>query len=926
MNTFSTIHLGRWISIIVIFSFFIMVLLSTFFHVWQITAFVEANSLESIRHRIADEKAHIELLFRIGEPDLVTEEMVRLNSDPGVEHVMLINEKGQILYDTNRANFGQAMSKILPVFDPLLLEVNQHERHLKIIFDIDHKHLLAYQPIAIKELVGKIRPDAIGGLLLNYNLSLTKELALKEIVIASLVELAFAIMIMLAMILIFHYWLTLPLTYLRKMVNYIGEGNFTKAVRTSGRGELAKLATAIIRMQHDLAVAIDKHKLTQAALQRSIIFANATIDAVSNHICVLDKTGKILAVNKAWRDFYIVNSSVSKQENYYIGENYIAICDRSASKHCNEAKLVSDGIRKVINGAMDVFFIEYPCNSNLEVRWFLVRISRFNDDSGNVVVSHENITERKKTEIERERLLKIIMEAPDFIACSDMEAHLTFLNPAGARLVGLPDNVDLTPLQIKDMHPQWATTRVLEEGVPAVLQQGYWQGETALRNRLDGHEIPVSQLLLVHRDGNGVPQQLSTIMRDITSFKQAEQALIQAKESAEMLARTKSEFLANMSHEIRTPMNAIIGLSHLALDKNLSIEVRDYLEKINASSESLLGILNDILDFSKIEAGKLSIDNTAFKLVKMLGNLHNLFSVKAEAQHLSFIIEAPSNIPNKLIGDALRIQQILANLLGNAIKFTQQGRINLKLRLLEQKKSQVRLDFSVSDTGIGISQEDQAKLFQPFSQADTSITRRFGGTGLGLAISRNLLQLMGSDLHVDSIPGQGTTFSFKLWLEVATADSNPTVNRSQHERKPHALSVKLREYAQTISGTRILVAEDNSINQQVVKGFLQLAGVTVDIANNGIEAIQFLEKNQYHAILMDVHMPLMDGIETTKQIRKQAQYAQLPIIALTAGVTTEERERCLACGMNNFVAKPINPEELINLLQQRIHPEPIEKN
>jgi CheY-like chemotaxis protein/nitrogen-specific signal transduction histidine kinase/HPt (histidine-containing phosphotransfer) domain-containing protein len=401
---------------------------------------------------------------------------------------------------------------------------------------------------------------------------------------------------------------------------------------------------------------------------------------------------------------------------------------------------------------------------------------------------------------------------------------------------------------------------------------------------------------------------------DITEHKESEITLQKAKEAAEELAHSKSEFLANMSHEIRTPMNAIIGLSNLALNKEMSDQVRDYLFKINSSSESLLGILNDILDFSKIEAGKLGIESRSFNLANMLDDLSDLFLAQALGKNLGFTIKMDAVVPKLLVGDSLRIQQILSNLLGNAIKFTPQGKVGIQVQLLEQENSNAKLLFSVSDTGIGISAEDQARLFQPFSQADTSITRRFGGTGLGLAISHRLLQLMGSNIVIDSEPGLGTTFSFELLLGVAAGEVSKKIERRHVERKAGTLSADLRQRGEALSGRHILVAEDSVINQQVVKEFLKLSGVNVDIANNGKEALSRLEQKNYDAILMDIHMPEMGGVEATENIRRQAKYANLPIIALTAGVTQEERANCRDCGMNDFVAKPINPEELISVL------------
>ena len=430
--------------------------------------------------------------------------------------------------------------------------------------------------------------------------------------------------------------------------------------------------------------------------------------------------------------------------------------------------------------------------------------------------------------------------------------------------------------------------------------------------RKDGSRFPIAISGFLHTDTSG-RKVVWGIIEDISERVRHELALLQAKEAAEALADSKAKFLANMSHEIRTPMNGIIGLTLLALNEQTSPQVRDYLLKISTSSHCLLDILNDILDFSKIEAGQMTIDAVPFALDSLVSNLSNLYEGSATSKQLGFSVEVADGIPPQLIGDIVRLQQILSNLIGNAIKFTSHGHVALKIRLKQFNDAQVVLVFAVEDTGIGISDLDQSKLFQSFSQVDGAITRKFGGTGLGLAISQRLLNLMGTACQVKSKPGQGAIFSFELCLGVAA--NMPVLETSRSKiPMPGGLEQELKLSLNPIQGARILLVEDNRINQLVVKKFLELSRLEVTLANNGLEAINLLENSDFDAILMDVHMPVMDGIEATKLIIETGKHPHLPIIALTAGVTSEEREACAESGMCDFIAKPVHSEILASKL------------
>lgn len=383
--------------------------------------------------------------------------------------------------------------------------------------------------------------------------------------------------------------------------------------------------------------------------------------------------------------------------------------------------------------------------------------------------------------------------------------------------------------------------------------------------------------------------------------REKESALLLQKQSEEA-SRAKSNFLANMSHEIRTPMNTIMGMAQLAIRNAPDPKQHDYLNKILVSGEHLLGVIDDVLDFSKIDAGRTSLEAIDFDLDQVRRTLTNLFEWKAAEKGLRLTIEFDSDIPSSLCGDPLRINQILINLVSNAIKFTQQGEIVILCRKLKQYETAVLLHFEVRDTGIGITEAQKALLFQPFQQGDSTTTRQYGGSGLGLVISKRLASLMGGKIGLESGPGKGSTFWFTAHLGISSS----------------LLQAQQAFAGSALSGARVLLVEDHPFNQQVAIEFLDAAGVTACVASNGKEALDLLRHERFDCILMDTQMPLMDGLEATRLIRADAALAEIPVIAMTANVSGEDRERCIAAGMNDFIGKPFKGEDLYAALARQM--------
>ena len=547
-----------------------------------------------------------------------------------------------------------------------------------------------------------------------------------------------------------------------------------------------------------------------------------------------------------------------------------------------------------------------------ELRWIHLQSRSRLGASGEVLFygSFTDISVRKKLEdtvAESERLLKAAMAASkDGIWEWDLATDKVYYSPRWFAMLGYGDQQlpyalnTFTSLCHPDdqalMFNHIARTIESKEDIP-------YSAEFRMLCA-DGSWLWVlGRGTVSERDRNGQVLRLTGTNADIDLQKQFEHKLELTSREAQSASKAKSDFVANISHEIRTPMNAVIGLAKLLSDTALSPQQQGYLDKLQGASQTLLALLNDVLDLSKIEAGKLRVEHAPFSLTTVLDRLCLLAGPQSDSKGLGLLREIDEGMPDALLGDALRLGQVLLNLVGNAVKFTEQGSVTLRLTRLMSADSEAHLRFAVQDTGIGIEPTRLGELFMPFEQADSSISRRYGGTGLGLAISQQLVTLMGGAMGVESVPGSGSTFWFTARFGLADAAS-------------HAMPVPASADPSPLKGLRVLVAEDNDINLEILTELLRRVGVEVRFARDGGEAVQACAESWPQLVLMDMQMPDIDGLTATAMLRADSRFAALPIIALTANAMSEDRDRCLAAGMNDHLGKPIDVDALYAMLNR----------
>ena len=698
------------------------------------------------------------------------------------------------------------------------------------------------------------------------------------------------------------------ITKLRDAMAAVGQGNMGGGITIRSKDEIGQLSQSFQMMTLNLAQAT-------MALKDSEEKYRVIFDKVANLILSVDRKGAIIDCNNHVKQMlgYAPEEVIGQDMAKFIHPDYRAAAHQALQSilsrgysHNNEYKLIrKDGAEVYINANSTAVKDDYGVfNRTL------------------TVVS--DITEQKQAQEllqAKEKRLQVILD--NMLAgftIIDADTHtIVEANPVAVKMIGRPKEAIIGQVCHKYICPAL-------------------QGECPITDK--GEKVDTSERVLVQKDGSAL-QILKSVARvqmegkdylvesfvDISERKLFEQNLEkmnreleqvnrelevsilranQMAEEAQAANRAKSEFLANMSHEIRTPMNGVIGMTELLGETDLNEEQRDYVETVGTSAQALLTVLNDILDYSKIESGKLTIESVDFDLIQAVHDVAELYSFAAREKNLEYQVHFNEHTPRRVLGDPVRLRQVLSNLIGNALKFTESGRVHISLDMEKQNAKEACLRFSVADTGIGISPEKQKAVFEKFTQADTSTTRKYGGTGLGLAISRQLVELMNGQIGMESQLGKGSTFWFRLTLPLV----NEIMEVASSSHDPQAVSA-----IESGLSARVLLVEDRQTNQKVAAHMLETLGCEVDLVVNGLEALEKLETKSYDLIFMDCQMPVYDGYETTAEIRRrEGGQTHTPIVAMTAHAMIGDRQKCLEAGMDDYLAKPVKKKALEEIL------------
>ncbi len=716
---------------------------------------------------------------------------------------------------------------------------------------------------------------------------------------------------------------TKPISQLREAVAALSRGDFSYRINYQSSNELGSITNSFNKM-------LDVREKVELSLKSSEERLKELIENLQMLVVSLDIKGTVIFCN----DYFLNVTGYKRHE--VMGKDWFELFIPDLSdvrvifeKMIEKGDVTHNYQHNIITKSSKKRMIDW---NNIVVRDSNGKITGTTSIGDDITEQHES-----KTALEQNQrvLSSLIDNNPEALFLMQRNGTILAANKAFAdRFNKTRQQVIGTDLFTLFDDPQLVSERraqvekVFSEGKPIVFddKRALWSFENHIYpvKGSDGRVESVSILSIDITDKCRIESELQKVNEQLrTSNEELEhrvsertgeltrlnEELTKARDTAEEASRLKSAFLANMNHEIRTPMNAILGLVHLALQTELTIKQREYLDTVNSSAQSLLNIINDIMDVSKIESGSLEIEKIDFSLKDVVARSFAILALKARDKKITLEQKIDPDIPDNLIGDPLRFEQILVNLLDNALKFTEEGNVTLQIQSAgeETVSAQIMLEVTVTDTGIGMDNNVIDRLFKPFSQGDDSTTRNHGGSGLGLTICQRLVNMMGGSIKVESSPGKGSKFSFIALFHKGTL--------SKQKNAPIDKSNFIQRY-QSLKGLRILVAEDHPINRQIMSEILESVGIEVEMANNGREAVQFLQKNdnRIDLVLMDIQMPIMDGYDATREIRRLYSKSRLPIVAMTAHAMQEERERCLAAGMNEHLSKPVVIENLYDML------------